>query len=505
MTEPFGQRLSQRAGAHMAAAVTWVGTRLDPIGDASAALETISFLDAFEPSLMPRTSEHQGLAAGLHVLGARLIGSRINAAQVLLLGANAGVAANLTARAVTFAAGQAASMLPDEDDETLWRSGARAGGQIVRAAAVSGALYDGAGALRAGSSRARSRPWVTAAMVSGGGLYWAGRRLQHRQAVIPRWPVEQKANIGKSTAIGAVVSAVGTGVGKTYLLTRRGAELYFGERWGRTSLARVVNAGLWTAGAVGAYNAGIAAIGRSNEKVEPAYATPPASPLMSGSADSLSRFAEIGLQGRRYVTDVVTPGMIEDVLGEPARAEPSRVYVGFNSIPLYGTGRAELALDELERTNAFDRPYLLLISPTGTGWVDQTVVEAAEFLARGISPPVRCSTAGSRPSSRCRRSASVGSSSGSWSGVFASGFGSGRPSAARRCSCSARASGRGRRAMWSWRRASPDSTTTASTGPSGSDCRRSPSGRATGWRPGRTSSCRRAPSASSTAMTSSPR
>lgn len=383
MTEPFGQRLSQRAGAHMAAAVTWVGTRLDPIGDASAALETISFLDAFEPSLMPRTSEHQGLAAGLHVLGARLIGSRINAAQVLLLGANAGVAANLTARAVTFAAGQAASMLPDEDDETLWRSGARAGGQIVRAAAVSGALYDGAGALRAGSSRARSRPWVTAAMVSGGGLYWAGRRLQHRQAVIPRWPVEQKANIGKSTAIGAVVSAVGTGVGKTYLLTRRGAELYFGERWGRTSLARVVNAGLWTAGAVGAYNAGIAAIGRSNEKVEPAYATPPASPLMSGSADSLSRFAEIGLQGRRYVTDVVTPGMIEDVLGEPARAEPSRVYVGFNSIPLYGTGRAELALDELERTNAFDRPYLLLISPTGTGWVDQTVVEAAEFLARG--------------------------------------------------------------------------------------------------------------------------
>jgi uncharacterized membrane protein len=75
--------------------------------------------------------------------------------------------------------------------------------------------------------------------------------------------------------------------------------------------------------------------------------------------------------------------MIEEVLGEPAVAHPIRTYVGFNSIPLYGSGRAELALDELERTGAFDREYLLLVSPTGTGWVDQTAVEAAEFLARG--------------------------------------------------------------------------------------------------------------------------
>jgi uncharacterized membrane protein len=52
-------------------------------------------------------------------------------------------------------------------------------------------------------------------------------------------------------------------------------------------------------------------------------------------------------------------------------------------VPLYQAGRAEMALDELERTGAFDRSYLLLVSPTGTGWVDQTAVEAAEFLTRG--------------------------------------------------------------------------------------------------------------------------
>jgi uncharacterized membrane protein len=80
---------------------------------------------------------------------------------------------------------------------------------------------------------------------------------------------------------------------------------------------------------------------------------------------------------------VVTPELIEQVMGKPARAHPIRTYVGFNSEPLYQTGRAELALAELERTGAFDRSVLLLISPTGTGWVDHTLIEAAEFLTRG--------------------------------------------------------------------------------------------------------------------------
>ena len=104
---------------------------------------------------------------------------------------------------------------------------------------------------------------------------------------------------------------------------------------------------------------------------------------MSGSPESLLPFAALGQQGRRYVTDVVTPELIEQVMGEPARDHPIRAYVGFNSEPLYQTGRAELALAELERAGAFDRSVLLLISPTGTGWVDHTLIEAAEFLTRG--------------------------------------------------------------------------------------------------------------------------
>jgi uncharacterized membrane protein len=50
--------------------------------------------------------------------------------------------------------------------------------------------------------------------------------------------------------------------------------------------------------------------GARTRKVEPAYATPPATPLVSGSAASLLPFADLGQQGRRYVTDVLTPELI---------------------------------------------------------------------------------------------------------------------------------------------------------------------------------------------------
>src|SRR4029450_2663565 len=74
---------------------------------------------------------------------------------------------------------------------------------------------------------------------------------------------------------------------------------------------------------------------------------------------------------------------MEQVMGEPALAHPIRAYVGFNSEPLYQTGRAELALAELEPTRALGRSVLLLIPPPGPGWVAHTLTEAAELLTRG--------------------------------------------------------------------------------------------------------------------------
>ncbi len=79
------------------------------------------------------------------------------------------------------------------------------------------------------------------------------------------------------------------------------------RRWSKRLLLRLANAGLWAAGATALYDAGVAWVGRANQKLEPAYATPPASPLVSGSPQSLLPFGDLGLQGRRFVSDVLTP------------------------------------------------------------------------------------------------------------------------------------------------------------------------------------------------------
>ena len=181
----------------------------------------------------------------------------------------------------------------------------------------------------------------------------------------------------------AAVTAVGTGLGASFKLTRRGWIRYFGPGITRNLLARGVNAGLWAGAATGLYWAGISYIGRSNEKIDPGYSQAPTDPLVSGSPESLASFEELGQQGRRFVLDSVDPELIDETLDESGARTPIRIYIGFNDHPIHSSSRAETALAELERTGAYDRKYLLLVSPTGTGWVDHTVQEATEFFARG--------------------------------------------------------------------------------------------------------------------------
>lgn len=107
----------------------------------------------------------------------------------------------------------------------------------------------------------------------------------------------------------AVVTGVGTGLGFAYASSRHGLQRYFGPGITKNVLARTTNAALWSgAGVTGLYWAGISYVGRSNEKVDPGYDTPPTSPLVSGLPESLAPFDELGQQGRRYVLDAPTAG-----------------------------------------------------------------------------------------------------------------------------------------------------------------------------------------------------
>lgn len=106
----------------------------------------------------------------------------------------------------------------------------------------------------------------------------------------------------------------------------------------------------------------------------------PTDPMTPGSAESLVRWEDMGHQGRRYIALGPKAGDIAEVTG--SAKDPIRVYVGLNAAETPAE-RAELALKELLRVGGFERPYLILITPTGTGWVDPGAINSIEYLLRG--------------------------------------------------------------------------------------------------------------------------
>jgi uncharacterized membrane protein len=116
--------------------------------------------------------------------------------------------------------------------------------------------------------------------------------------------------------------------------------------------------------------------------VEPAIDVRPLESEVSGGPGSLVEFRSLAKMGRRFVWTRRTPRIIESVLGEQAAAEPIRVYIGLRSAPTTEE-RVALAVAELERTGAFDRSWLMLTTPTGTGYANYAAAGALELLTRG--------------------------------------------------------------------------------------------------------------------------
>ncbi len=103
---------------------------------------------------------------------------------------------------------------------------------------------------------------------------------------------------------------------------------------------------------------------------------PPRSGALSGSPASLVPWDTLGRMGRRFVATAPTTRQLHAFSGMPARS-PIRVYVGLQSAASVHA-RADLAVDELERTGAFERDVLLVITPTGTGSVNGHAVAPVE-------------------------------------------------------------------------------------------------------------------------------
>jgi len=350
------------------------------------ALGTAAAIESNQPSLMERPRTDQALVVAGSFASGYVVGSgytqvvqRITVAPPVITDAVAGIAS----AAFTVLAG------PKLRTST-------AGSLAVTAAQARS--YASAAAITMDVARrsvhtAQSRGPIahSAAFVSTAGALDAGS-LAYLSDRIARY--ESDGRVAPTPVSIAWTLSVGTGiafaVGSIVMAERKAARAsasFLGRHVGGPAagwlpLTHTVIGGSIGLGIRTGFNRVLSKIAASNSRTEVRYAEPPSAPTVSGSPHSAVAFGELGLQGRRFVTEASTGEQIDEVLGETGAMDAIRVYVGVQSADTIGE-RVALAIGELHRTGAFNRSVLIVGSPAGTGYFNYIPVEAAEYLARG--------------------------------------------------------------------------------------------------------------------------
>jgi uncharacterized membrane protein len=111
----------------------------------------------------------------------------------------------------------------------------------------------------------------------------------------------------------------------------------------------------------------------------------PDSAMRSGGPGSLVPWDSLGVKGRDFAGDGWAPS-VDDLtrFAQRPAMEPIRAYVGLESADSL-EDRVDLAVRELDRTDAFEREVLVIVTTTGTGWVDANVSNSIEYMYAGDS------------------------------------------------------------------------------------------------------------------------
>ncbi|GGW68597.1 alpha/beta hydrolase [Streptomyces xantholiticus] len=112
----------------------------------------------------------------------------------------------------------------------------------------------------------------------------------------------------------------------------------------------------------------------------------PTSALRSGGPSSLVPWDSLGRQGRAFAGSGPSARDI-GAFTHRAAQEPIRAYAGLTTSDDTET-RAARAVADLERAGGFERENLLVMTTTGSGWVDPAAVDSFEYLGNGDSATV---------------------------------------------------------------------------------------------------------------------
>ncbi|MFJ3513974.1 alpha/beta hydrolase [Streptomyces sp. NPDC090131] len=175
-------------------------------------------------------------------------------------------------------------------------------------------------------------------------------------------------------------------------LYRRAADLL--DRWIGRRAAQVVG-WLLVAGLAWAAFSGLLLNGFVNASNEafslrdtetPEGVHQPTSSLRSGGPGSLVPWDSLGREGRAFTGKGPTAQEIGAFTHRTAQ-EPVRAYAGLETSDDTET-RAARAVADLERAGGFERENLLVMTTTGSGWVDPAAVDSFEYLGNGDSASV---------------------------------------------------------------------------------------------------------------------
>ena len=278
--------------------------------------------------------------------------------------------------------------------ERLSRGGIRTVGYLLSVAGFAGtataALQEGMQILdeRTGDRwRFRSLP---VAILTGAGFSLVQQRSRRgRYEKEDRSLAEQQGQVSSAQALitGALVSIALAGISaaeRKLAATTSGslARVLPGRERGWRTPGHLLSLVLMGAGVSAALHRVHRRVESAASKPEPGLETRPLSEYVSGGVGSFVPYDTLSRQGQRHVNTFIRPEWIERTMGEPAKSHPIRIFVGLDSAPSEEQ-RVALAMRELDRTEAFNRGVLLVVSPTGTGYVNYQAVESLEYMTRG--------------------------------------------------------------------------------------------------------------------------
>lgn len=191
----------------------------------------------------------------------------------------------------------------------------------------------------------------------------------------------------KAAGIGTGVAAATLGLSfvesaLTNTIARGASFVLGGQAQDHRTLGRLTSLGIFAG--VGWFAVGRVDVllSKGGGGIDPGLTTPPETPEVTGSAASGLPWNKQTREGARWLSMALKPETINSVMQITDAKQPIRVY-GSLEVAATEAERAQILLNEIDRTGALNRKAFALFSPTGSGYVNYVANETFEYLTGG--------------------------------------------------------------------------------------------------------------------------